>query len=103
MHAVRVQACSLAEYFCVTTRARSPQRTSVGSPESRSPSNFEIQDRGLGSAIAAAKDLPWGKFVSSQGLWAATIAHAANNWGLYVSLAWLPTFFTQQYGMDLGK
>ena len=30
-------------------------------------------------------------------------AHSAHNWGLYVSLAWLPTFFSASYDMDLSQ
>ena len=30
-------------------------------------------------------------------------AHSAHNWGLYVSLAWLPTFFSASYDMDLSE
>jgi ACS family sodium-dependent inorganic phosphate cotransporter len=87
----------------------------LGSPNSRSPATLELVERsdpqrskseevnGVQKAITIAKQMPWGSFLSSKGLWAATVAHSANNWGLYVSLAWLPTYFTQQYGMDLGK
>jgi len=39
----------------------------------------------------------------SRALWATAAAHSAHNWGLYVSLAWLPTFFSQFYYMDLSK
>ncbi len=39
--------------------------------------------------------LPWKQARASRALWAAAAAHSANNWGLYVSLAWLPTFFSQ--------
>ena len=29
------------------------------------------------------------------------LAHAANNWGLYNSLAWTPTFYYEQYGLNV--
>lgn len=29
------------------------------------------------------------------------LAHAANNWGLYNNLAWTPTFYSQQYGLNV--
>jgi nitrate/nitrite transporter NarK len=76
----------------------------IGSPNSRSPAALKVKVRGgLGAAADAAKGLPWGEFASSRALWAATAAHSANNWGLYVSLAWLPTYFSSQYGLDLAS
>lgn len=57
----------------------------------------------LKSAITSAKSLPWSDFFRSKALWAATAAHSSNNWGLYVSLAWLPTFFSSQYSLDLAS
>ena len=53
--------------------------------------------------MAALRALPWKEARDSQSVWATAAAHCANNWGLYVSLAWLPSFFSQNYGMDLGK
>jgi len=41
--------------------------------------------------------------LQSHALWATTAAHSAHNWGLYVSLAWLPSFFTASYDMDLSQ
>jgi len=47
--------------------------------------------------------LPWRQVRTSKSLWSTAAAHAANNWGLYVALAWLPSFFSQNYHMDLSK
>ncbi|GAB5036511.1 anion transporter chloroplastic-like [Nannochloropsis oceanica] len=47
--------------------------------------------------------VPWADFVRSPALWAVTFAHMAHNYGLYVLLAWLPTYFSQTYQLDLGQ
>eukprot|EP00283_Hemiselmis_rufescens_P004826 CAMPEP_0173429042 /NCGR_PEP_ID=MMETSP1357-20121228/7861_1 /TAXON_ID=77926 /ORGANISM="Hemiselmis rufescens, Strain PCC563" /LENGTH=418 /DNA_ID=CAMNT_0014393163 /DNA_START=86 /DNA_END=1338 /DNA_ORIENTATION=- len=77
----------------------------IGSPNARSPASVPLKgaEGGLAQAVASAKALPWGDFFGCRGLWAATAAHAANNWGLYVSLAWLPTYFNSVYGLDLAQ
>jgi len=43
---------------------------------------------------------PWSDFFSSRGVWGMTLAHAAKNWELYNLLAWTPTFFSEQYGLN---
>jgi len=48
------------------------------------------------------REMPWGTLLLNRPVWAATAAHAANNWGLYTTLAWLPSFFVQKYGFDLS-
>ena len=46
---------------------------------------------------------PWGGFARSKGVWAMTFAHAAKNFELYNLLAWTPTFFSQQYGLNVRE
>jgi ACS family sodium-dependent inorganic phosphate cotransporter len=43
---------------------------------------------------------PWSDFFSSRGVWGMTLAHAAKNWELYNLLAWTPSFFSEQYGLN---
>ena len=31
------------------------------------------------------------------------LAHAANNWGLYNNLSWTPTFYAEQYGLNVKE
>jgi ACS family sodium-dependent inorganic phosphate cotransporter len=58
-------------------------------------------------ALQQAKNVltsaPWSGFIQSKGVWAMMLAHAANNWGLYISLAWGPTFYQEQYGLDVRE
>jgi ACS family sodium-dependent inorganic phosphate cotransporter len=59
------------------------------------------------SAIENAKNVlavaPWKEFAKSKGVWAMFFAHAANNWGLYNNLSWTPTFYAEQYGLNVKE
>lgn len=46
---------------------------------------------------------PWSDFVKSPAVWGMTLAHAAKNWELYNLLAWTPTFFSEQYGLNVRE
>jgi len=43
---------------------------------------------------------PWADFLKSPGVWGMMLAHAAKNFELYNLLAWTPTFFSEQYGLN---
>ena len=63
-------------------------------PEMPSSSAFE-------ETVAVLKEAPWKKLASSKAVWAMAVAHAANNWGLYINLSWTPTFYAEQYGLSI--
>ena len=44
---------------------------------------------------------PFLEMFKSKGVIAIIIAHAANNWGLYSNLAWAPTFYQEQYHLNV--
>ncbi|GFH53779.1 hypothetical protein CTEN210_10255 [Chaetoceros tenuissimus] len=54
-------------------------------------------------ATSVFQDAPWKAILTSKATWAVIIAHAANNWGLYTFLSWTPTFYTQQYGLNVKE
>jgi ACS family sodium-dependent inorganic phosphate cotransporter len=43
------------------------------------------------------RDAPFRGFFESPGVWAMLLAHCSKNWSLYNSLAWTPTFYSEQY------
>jgi MFS transporter, ACS family, solute carrier family 17 (sodium-dependent inorganic phosphate cotransporter), other len=45
---------------------------------------------------------PWRSILSHMPVWAIIVAHFCNNWGLYVLLSWLPSYFSSQLGVNLG-
>ena len=61
----------------------------------------------LGDAFNDAKfvisSAPLREMCKSRGVQAMAIAHAASNWGLYNNLAWSPTFYAEQYGLNVKE
>lgn len=47
------------------------------------------------------KKVPWRELLSKKAVWGIIIAHFCNNWGLYVLLAWLPSYFSSQMDINL--
>ena len=68
---------------------------------------IEYTDKSQTSRIQEMKDLlqsaPWSDFLTSKGVLAMTLAHAAKNFELYNILAWTPTFFSEQYGLNVKE
>jgi ACS family sodium-dependent inorganic phosphate cotransporter len=78
------------------------------SPNTPSSKQAEVEEIVNGLAVNGAttkesslQAAPWIDFVKSPAVWGMTLAHAANNWGLYNSLAWTPTFYAEQYGLSV--
>jgi len=57
----------------------------------------------IDNAKQILRDAPWREFMQSRGVLAMFFAHAANNWGLYNNLSWTPTFYAEQYGMNIKE
>jgi ACS family sodium-dependent inorganic phosphate cotransporter len=53
------------------------------------------------SALQSVQAAPIKDMLSSRGVQGILIAHAANNWGLYNNLSWSPTFYAEQYGLNV--
>ncbi len=47
--------------------------------------------------------IPWARLLSRAPVWAIIVNHFCANWGFYVILTWLPTYFTQALGVDLSQ
>ncbi|WP_374572266.1 MFS transporter [Phenylobacterium sp.] len=54
-----------------------------------------------GAATAVGKP-PWGLFLASPAVWALVLNHFCSNWGLYLVLAWLPSYLrdTRHLGLE---
>ena len=50
---------------------------------------------------ARDREIPWRAIFSKGPVWAIVFGHFANNWGLYVLLSWLPSYFASQLGINL--
>ena len=76
----------------------------VGKRRERLPEAAE--GTGESSVVAQRDDdddraVPWRAILTSTPLRALAYVHFCNNWGFYVLLAWLPSYFTQELGVTL--
>lgn len=55
----------------------------------------------ISSAIVRLKEVPWIEILTCKEVSAVAVAHAVQNFGLYINLAWLPTYFYQSYGLSV--
>ena len=55
------------------------------------------------AAPAEKRSVPWGRLLSLPAVWAIVVAHFASNWGLYILLAWLPSYFKSTFGVSLAN
>jgi ACS family sodium-dependent inorganic phosphate cotransporter len=49
------------------------------------------------------KKIPWRTLLSKAPVWAIIVSHFSSNWGLYVLLTWLPSYFSSQLGINLRE
>lgn len=56
---------------------------------------------GSKSFLAQAREIPWAQFANSRAVWAILAAHSAWGVGHYITLSWLPTYFNQQFDIDV--
>lgn len=50
-----------------------------------------------------AESIPWKKLLSKPAVWAIIVAHFCHNWGLFILLTWMPTYYKQVLGLNLAK
>ncbi|CAN0116474.1 unnamed protein product [Laminaria digitata] len=56
-----------------------------------------------GGILKGFGDVPWKAYATNGQIWSIASAHMSHNWGLYVMLAWLPTYFNQEFNLTLGQ
>merc|ERR1719215_2019244 len=54
-------------------------------------------------AVDVISTAPLKEMCRSKSVQAMAIAHSASNWGLYNNLAWSPTFYADQYGLNVKE
>jgi ACS family sodium-dependent inorganic phosphate cotransporter len=58
---------------------------------------------GGGDATLRLQDVPWADFARSKPFWAIVAAQVSVAVGSCLSFSWLPTFYSQQYGLDVAS
>ena len=48
-----------------------------------------------------AASVPWRKLLSTPAIWALIVNHFCANWGFYMLLAWLPSYFRSALGLGI--
>lgn len=44
-----------------------------------------------------AKSIPWRSILSKPPVWALIVSHFCHNWGTFILLTWMPTYYHQVY------
>ncbi|KAL6747732.1 sodium-dependent phosphate transport protein 1, chloroplastic [Haematococcus lacustris] len=47
--------------------------------------------------------IPWRALLSRSEVWAIIVCHFCHNWGTFILLTWMPTYYNQVLGLDLTK
>ncbi len=47
------------------------------------------------------KSIPWKLILSKKPVWALITSHFCHNWGTFILLTWMPTYYNQVLGLDL--
>lgn len=53
--------------------------------------------------LPRVRDLPWKEFFTNKAFLAIVMAHSAFGVGHYVCLSWLPTYYNQEFGVDVQQ
>ncbi|KZV57648.1 putative anion transporter 2, chloroplastic-like [Dorcoceras hygrometricum] len=59
----------------------------------------------LGSSLSKepVSDIPWKKILSKAPVWALIISHFCHNWGTFILLTWMPTYYNQVLKFNLTE
>eukprot|EP00798_Chlamydomonas_sp_ICE-L_P012429 gene12429-15628_t len=45
--------------------------------------------------------IPWKELLSRKEVWAIIVCHFCHNWGTFILLTWMPSYYSQELGLDL--
>jgi ACS family sodium-dependent inorganic phosphate cotransporter len=81
------------------------QKFTTAGPEQHSRISAEEIEQINADAVKDAADIkppPMLTLLRTPAVWAIVVSHFCANWGTYVLLAWLPTYFNQGLGVDFA-
>ena len=55
---------------------------------------------GVKHGQTAGARVPWSSMLQNRSVWALIIGHTTHNWGFYLMLTWLPSFFRLQFANE---
>mmetsp|Transcript_34740 Transcript_34740/g.75952 ORF Transcript_34740/g.75952 Transcript_34740/m.75952 type:complete len:547 (-) Transcript_34740:856-2496(-) len=50
-----------------------------------------------------ATSIPWKEIMTSRAVWAIIVCHFCHNWGTFILLTWMPTYYNQVLGMNMQE
>lgn len=53
------------------------------------------------SSAPRARSIPWRALLSRKEVWAIIVCHFCHNWGTFILLTWMPTYYNQVLGLDV--
>ncbi|CAG9464222.1 unnamed protein product [Pedinophyceae sp. YPF-701] len=62
-----------------------------------------IRSSTLTSGEDDASSIPWRELLSKPAVWAIIISHFCHNWGTFILLTWMPTYYSQVLGLNLAQ
>ena len=87
--------------FGIYARGGATPGTPAGASGDLAPVEGLTGQRKLEPGAEERDGVPWGQIFGATPLRALAYVHFCNNWGFYVLLAWLPSYFTQELGVNL--
>eukprot|EP01065_Artemidia_motanka_P035565 TRINITY_DN43478_c0_g1_i1.p1 TRINITY_DN43478_c0_g1~~TRINITY_DN43478_c0_g1_i1.p1 ORF type:complete len:501 (+),score=136.17 TRINITY_DN43478_c0_g1_i1:241-1743(+) len=77
-----------------------PERRAVKQPPQQVSAVGQSEQATSGGGSGS---VPWRRLCSTPAFHALAVGHFTQNWGVYIFLAWLPTFFREALHMDKGS
>ncbi|KAH6779892.1 Major facilitator superfamily protein [Perilla frutescens var. hirtella] len=75
------------------------------SPEDDPNLSLKERELVLGSSISTepVSEIPWKKILTKAPVWALIISHFCHNWGTFILLTWMPTYYNQVLKLNLTE
>eukprot|EP01025_Chloroclados_australasicus_P000249 TRINITY_DN10119_c0_g1_i2.p1 TRINITY_DN10119_c0_g1~~TRINITY_DN10119_c0_g1_i2.p1 ORF type:complete len:608 (-),score=45.69 TRINITY_DN10119_c0_g1_i2:74-1729(-) len=65
--------------------------------------DYILSDVAYTKTTTAKVEIPWGRLLSRSEVWAIILSHFCHNWGTFILLTWMPTYYNQVLHMDLAS
>lgn len=59
--------------------------------------------QGADQATREVGKVPWKKILTRKEVWAIIVSHFCHNWGTFILLTWMPSYYNQVLGLDLMR
>lgn len=56
---------------------------------------YILANTSVGANKGKTTTIPWKKLLSRKEVWAIIICHFCHNWGTFILLTWMPTYYNQ--------